>query len=92
MKGKRKKKIIFSIFCTAIVFLATVTYLGVRADGLNTYNANEWPEFKDRTREDIAQKLYELGASAPTYVIGDESTYYEVTQSLEGEGTDGRLT
>ena len=92
MKGKRKKKIIFSIFCTAIVFLATVTYLGVRADGLNTYNANEWPEFKDRTREDIAQKLYELGASAPTYVIGDESTYYEVTPSLEGEGTGGRLT
>lgn len=92
MKGKRKKKITFSIFCIAIVFVATITYLGVRADDLNTYNANEWPEFKDRTREDIAQKLYELGAGAPTYVIGDESTYYEVTPTLEGEGTGGQLT
>ena len=92
MKGKRKKKIIFSIFCVAIVFVATITYLGVRADDLNTYNANEWPEFKDRTKEEIAQKLYELGEDAPTYVSGDDSTYYEITPSLEGEGTGGKLT
>ena len=92
MKGKRKKKIIFSIFCTAIVFLATIAYIGVRADGLNTYNANEWEEFKGRTKEEIAEKYSEAIKAGPTYVDRDSSTYYIVEPSLEGTGTGGQLT
>lgn len=92
MKGKRKKKIIFSIFFTAIIFVATIAYIGVRADGLNTYNANEWEEFKGRTKEEIAEKYSEAIKAGPTYVDRDSSTYYIVEPSLEGTGTGGQLT
>ena len=87
-----KKKVMRKLFCVAIVFMVAITYISVRADDLNTYNANEWTEFKDRTKEEIAAKYSDAIKAGSTYVDGDTATYYIVEPSLEGTGTGGQLT
>ena len=92
-KRKLKKKFKFSmITVVALAIFATLTNLSVRADGNEVYDANSWDTFKNRTREEIAEKYGETLKAGATYVDGDASTYYEVTPSLEDPATVGKLT
>ena len=92
-KRKLKKKFKFSmITVVALAIFATLTNLSVRADGNEVYDANSWDTFKNRTREEIAEKYGEALKAGATYVDGDASTYYEVTPSLEDPATVGKLT
>ena len=86
-KRKLKKKFKFSmITVVALAIFAALTNLSVRADGNEVYDANSWDTFKNRTREEIAEKygiswktLYDLNKN----IIGNNPNIIKPGQILK---------
>ncbi len=88
---KENKKRIQSLFLNLFLFILLMFSTQVNAleaystyNDLNTvvYNANDWTQFKNRTKKEIREKYDLVKTKAPTYVDGEESTYYDVPASI----------
>ncbi len=90
----KNKKIILLLLCFILTITLFISFKdgNVNADGLVTYNANEWDTFKNRTKEEIGKQYQIATNTGSTYRDGDSSTYYKVAPSLSSPYVAGELT
>lgn len=93
MKGSFRRLISLVIVCFAVLALcgAAFCYADEQGDFV-LYDLNEEPNFKGRTRQDVADKYYAATHAAPTYNGSNSETWYKVKPSLKAPYAYGELT
>ncbi len=90
MSSKKPTRTIMSLF--AAIFLIIILNRNVFAGDEIVYNANDWPYFKNRTKQDVQAKYQEVINNLGTYDQSDPASYFAEQPSTVSPYSYGSIT